>query len=519
VSNGVSVQIQDQSAAAPVGTYASYQVTNIGLGTDKKTVWATITVNQGAAALVKQPLISINVTSNTIAGVAAVNVSAQRGTVSKLFSVVGDLVADYNANGTCTDVKTLPVSFKHYVALSNPAAIATDTTATADEHNRGGATNNATLMVFPTNVKVNLATSTGGAILTPGGNLTFTADGAGTSWVDANTVMLGSVSLAQNALGYDSNLSNQYVLAGVAGGSSATGLDAQTTAAANAGDVEVNTVTVKVAATQGFAVGSTLYASTAANCGALVAGSTTAVTTALTAAGPITVTIPNAAVNAAFGATGTGPVYICYDVDSINTIPSSAFSAVGTVVKAAAGANLNEQNNTCSGNFYALGGGIKIDVRNYASSQEASGYQSVIRFINNSDSAAADVWGQIIHQDGKLGGWGKIVDLPVRASVNMTAAQIEAKLTNAATAAIGATPAAAQAATATTASAAPRLRITSTTGKSLRVQNYLFNSATGQILEASNSQGVDFEGTTLRAPASEGQYQIQDANSGLNLSK
>ena len=75
----------------------------------------------------------------------------------------------------------------------------------------------------------------------------------------------------------------------------------------------------------------------------------------------------------------------------------------------------------------------------------------------------------------------------------------------------------AQPGTATTSDTAPRLRITSTTGRSLRVQNYLFNAATGQILEGSGQQGVDFEGTATRAPGSEGQYQDQDANSGLNL--
>lgn len=526
VTDGVTAQIQDQvvgntapgvnSCGVGVACNASYQVTNIGLSTDKKTMWATIVVNQGATALIKQPLISVNVTANTIAGAPATNVAAARGTVTKLFTVVGNLVTDFTGAGKCTDTKTMPVSFKHYVALSNPAAIATDADATADEHNRGGATNTATLIVFPTNLKINLASSTGGAILTPGGNLTFTANGAGNSFVNANTVMLGSVTLSQNALGYDSDLANQYVLTGNAAGS---GLTAAATATLNNGNVEVNTVAVQVTATNGFAVGSTLSVHTAANCNALAAGSTTAAVTAGTAAGPITVTVPTAAVNAAFGATGVGPVYVCYTVDGANTIPSSAFSAVATINKSAAGAGLNEQNNMCSGTYYALGGGIKIDVRNYASSKENSGYMSVIRFINNSDAAAADVWGQIIHQDGKLGAWGKIADLPVRGSLNMTAAQIEAKLTNAATAAIGPNAPVAQPGTTTTSDTAPRLRITSTSGRSLRVQNYLYNSATNQLLEASGQQGVDFEGTALRAPISEGQYQDQDANSGLNLAK
>jgi hypothetical protein len=129
------------------------------------------------------------------------------------------------------------------------------------------------------------------------------------------------------------------------------------------------------------------------------------------------------------------------------------------------------------------------------------------------------VWAQFVHQDGKLGNWAKIADLPVRGVLNMTAAQIDAKLAagSAATAVPGTAAPVAQAATATSSDTAPRLRITSTTGKSLRVQNYLFNSATGQILEGSGQQGVDFEGTATRATPNEGQYQDQDANSGLNL--
>ncbi len=516
VTDGVSAVIQDQSPNAPVGpATASYTVTAINKSADNKTVWATIVVNQGAAALIKQPIISLNVSANTIAGVAAVNVSASRGTLNGLKTVVGDLVTDYTSAGKCVDTKTMAVNFKHYVALTNPTAIATDANATPDEHTRAGATNVATLIAFPTNILVGVNRSTGGAILTPGGNLTFTANGAGNSFVSATTVLLGNVSLTQNAVGYDTNLTNQYVLAGVASGANATGLDAIATAANNVGDVEVSSVTVQVAATQGFSVGSNLTVNTLANCNGV-----TVATQAIAAgseAGPITITIPTANVNAAFGAAGTGPAYVCYNVTGAATIPSSSFSAVATVVKAAAGGTLYEQNNVCSGNLYALGGGVKIDVRNYASSKETSGYQSVIRFINSSDVAAADVWGQIIHQDGKLGGWGKLGDIPARGSMNMTATQIEAKLTNAATAAVGATAAAAQAATATTSDTAPRLRITSTTGRALRVQNYLFNRATGQILEASGQQGVDFEGTALRAPSSEGQYQDQDAQSGLNL--
>ena len=528
VSDGVDGSIQDQSAVAPganscgVGVVcsASYTVVATGKSTDSKTLWATITVNQGATALIKQPLISLNVTANTIAGTAATAVAASRAPVTGMFTVVGSIVADYAATGICQAVKTLGVSFKHYVALTSPTAIATDGTATPDEHTRISGTNAATLIVFPTNLLVGVTPSTSGAFLTPGGNLNFSNNGSGgTSWINATVANLGSVKLTQNATGLDSNLVTTYAL-----GTGGTGLTGSGLAAAsmNAGQIEAKQVDVTVTASNGFVVGGVLQLSTNATCTGLLASSATTVTAA-TAAGPITVSASTVAdVNAIFGAAGTTAATLCYTVPGTVTIPSSAFSAVATIVKAAAGAGFAEQNNTCNGSFYSLGGGLKIDVKNYASSAEKSGYMSVLRFINNSDAAVADVWAQIVHQNGKLGNWAKIADLPVRGVVNMTAAQIDAILAGsagkAATAAVGvAAPVSQAAVTGVSTDTAPRLRITSTTGRSLRVQNYLFNAATGQILEGSGDQAVDFEGTATRAPASEGQYQSQDANSGLNL--
>ena len=534
VTNGISNAVINQGPAVP-GT-PTYTVGTVALSADKKTLYATITVAQDAAAgNIQQPLVSINSTTNTIAGVAATNVAANRASLQKLFTVTGDIAADFAADNTkCVDVKTLAVSFKHFVALSAPAAQADGTTnGTADEHTRGGSTNAATLVVFPTNVKVAVAPSTNSAYLTAGGNTTFSDNGANPasnlrSYVSASVVNLGSVALTQNASGYDSNLTNVYSLAGVATGAFATGLDAKATAVDNVGDVEVKRVDVKVAASNGFVTGGSLFISApaagfavGAACGAPLASSVTAITAANAGSPSITVSVTAAAdVNAAFGAaTATNPAFVCYQTPGGVTIPSSSFSAIATLVKSDAGAPFNEQNNACAGPQYSLGGGLKIDVRNYASSAETSGYVSVLRFINNSDSAPADVYAQFVHQNGKLGNWAKIADLPVRGTVNMTAQQIDAKLAagNVATAAIGTAAPVAQAATATTSDTAPRLRITSTTGRSLRVQNYLFNRATGQILEGSGQQGVDFEGTGSRAPVNEGQYQGQDANSGLNL--
>ena len=520
VSDGVTGQIQDQSAGAPVVVNASYTVVAADLSADKKTLWATITVNQGATALIKQPLIALNVTSNTIAGVTAVNTTGDRSSVIKLYSVAGDLAADFAATATCQAVKTLAVSFKHFVALTAPATMATETTATADEHTRAGATNLATLMTFPTNILPVVTASQGDAKVDPAqANNKFagTIDaGDFTSFVSTTLVNLGAVTLKQNSTGYDSNLLNQYLLA--------PNLSAVAAAAVDTGLVETTSIDIKVAATGGFAVGSTLFLAPNNDCSTGALAATTI--TAANAAGPITLSIPQASLVAFLPAGGTTPEFVsnnaaatyanvCMSAPPVGTpIPSSAFTATVTVKKAPGAVGVVEQNNTCSGNLYSLGGGIKIDVRNYASSKETSGYQSVIRLINNSEARAADVYGQIIHQDGTYGPYGLLTTLAPRAILNMTAAQIDAKLVNApahATAALNGSNAPAAAT-----SGAPRLRITSNTGDTLRVQNYMFNSATGQILEASGGQGVDFEGTNARAPANDGQYISQDAPLGLN---
>lgn len=531
VSDGVTAQIQDQSAAAPVGVNASYTVSNVGVSSvaadGSKTVWATITVNQGATALIKQPLISMNVTANLIAGVAGVNVSASRAPVTGLFDVVGNLVTDFNATPSlCEAVKTMPVSFKHYTALSAPASQATDATATPDEHTRGGATNTATLITFPTNIVPVVTASTGNAkVNVAAANLAFTgaatAGAAPDSWVSTTIANLGMIALKQNSMGYDSNLVNQYLLAG--GGA---GILAAATAVNNIGRVEGASFTATVTATNGFVSGGTLWLDTGANCATAKVSNAGVATpiTALNAAGPITLTIATAELNAAFGVTGLGPVYTCYGVAGVTSpIPLSKFNVTAaTLVKSAAGVGLNEQNNSCSGTHYSLGGGVKIDVRNYANSKDPSGWMSVIRLINNNESRSIDVWGQLIHADGTYGPYGLLtkgqntgaanVDkLAPRAVLNLTSAQVDALLITApahATANGSATP--------KTDVTGARLRVTSEAGSSLRVQNYLYNPASQNFIEASSSQAVDFEGTTDRAPLNEGQYTEQDAQAGLN---
>ena len=535
ITDGVSGLLADQ-AASGVGDYS---VTNIGLSTDKTTLWATINVWNAAATdgtalfalvntrLIKQPLISLNVSSNNIAGVNPTNTTAARGTVQGLKTVVGDLVADFNASGKCTDSKKLDVSFKHFTALSDPTAMATETTATPDEHLRGGATNSATLIRFPTALLVNVATSTGDAKISPAGaNLVFAGTAAGTpAFVSATLANLGNIAMTQPSTAYDANLVNNYTLA--AGGA---GVLAAATAVGVVGRVEATSLDVVVSATNGFVVGGTLQLNSNVNCGAgtivSAAGAPTAIT-AGNAAGPITLSVGTAQLNAALGAaTGIAPVYVCYGVAAVAVpIPQSAFSATATLTKAAAGANLNEQNNVCSGTLYSLGGGVKIDVRNYANSKDPGHWMSVIRLINNNETRSIDVWGQLIHPDGTYGPWGLLTKgqnvgsatsadkLAPRAVLNLSSAQVDALLVSAPAHATAAFNGSAVPLATTTGA---RLRVTSNTGSTLRVQNYLYNPDSKNVIEASSSQAVDFEGAIDRAPVNEGQYQDQDAEKGIN---
>jgi hypothetical protein len=484
-----------------------FAITSQGISADGTTLWATITVPVAPAgvwtdSLLDQPIITLNAAGATTGA-----------TINNLYSVVGDIVNDYNTRGVCTDNKNLFVNFRHFKLLANPAAIAVETTnGIGDEHTRGGATNRAGIINFPTNIRPAIATSTGNAkVNVSAANLQFTGT-AGTSFVSTTIANLGTVTLVQNATGYDSNLTNQYLLNAV------PGLSNVGVAAVNNGYVEVEKVDVTVSATNGFVVNGTLWLDTGVGCAtAVVSGGTVPTTiTALNAAGPITLSIGTAQVNDAFGATGTGPVHVCYGVAGIGTpIPLSAFSAVALVDKANAGVNLNEQNNICNGNLYSLGGGVKIDVRNYANSQQTAntGWMSVIRLINNSEVRTIDVWGQMIHADGTYGAWGKLTDLAPLAVLNLTSAAVDALLVNAPATAVGLNgPAVSQ----DLARGGSRLRITSNAGSTLRVQNYLYNPASQNFIEASSTQAVDFEGNTDRAPVNEGQYQSQDAFLGIN---
>lgn len=509
VSDGVTGAVIAQ-AAAPVAGGIRYHVDTLALSADKTTLYATISVWQDAVSLIKQPIVAIS--GDTVV--------ANNPTVKNLKTVVGTIVA-------CdTAVKNLPVSVKHYVALSAPASLASDVTATADEHNRVSAQNTTTLIAFPTNILVGVTAASGGTIRIQPGGATFSGTAVaapntwgtvGTTWgpyIGANLAILGSVWLTKNALGYDTDLAHQYLLTG---NPAASGVTAIATATLNDGNVEASTLSVKVSASQGFATGGSLFLSTSPACGAAIAVAPAPESVTLTGqTDPITLSIATARLNASLGATGLGPIAVCYN--ATGTINSSSFNVDEVrLVKSAAGANLNEQDNYCSGPLLSLSGSVKIDVRNYANSVAAGGWMSVIRVINNSETRSVDVYGQIIQANGSYGPWGKLISqLKPRAVAQWTASALDALLVNAPAASVNGSSTPIVEVDQTGGTSSGRLRITSPTATTLRVQNYLYNPGTGNFIEASSSEAVDFDASTNRAPANEGQLQTQDAQAGLN---
>ena len=560
--NGV-VQMQYTGAAYDTVTVADdftravYSVTKIEVSADKKTVWANFRVYRGLNANITKPQISVNAQSNvvdnatiaydnTIVPASAAVADADLGKIDKLHTtIVGNLVQDFNESGKCHDVKKMEVSVKHFKGLTNLDSIADGVTNGVEDESTDAGPHKAVFIVFPTNILVQVGKILGenDIIIKPGSNQTFTLrDGtvatrtATNAFVAPNTALLGGFNLKQlSTIGLDAGLTSPYLLSGGNPVVAPAGVHGEATAQTKFGPLELEKTTVTVKASNGFVEGGTvaLYADANAHfCGrdikgALAAGHGTLVASKATTAADtsVDVVIPTASINAAYGANGTGRVEVCYIVPGNKTIPSSSFSSVVRLNKSPhAGNENNEQDNICKGPHIGFTGGLKIDVRNYNSYEQFAAKKSqtvsYLRLINTSDNKQADVYAQIIHQDGKLGKWGKIADLPVRGVLTMSAKRIEEQLINAPDAGAGNNGDYAPAfvvGTGDDVDSAPRLRITSETGGTLRVQNYLYDSVKDQMWEASGSQGVDFEPSILRARDGEGEYISQDAQSGINL--
>lgn len=525
ITDGVTANLLAQ-ATTMGGTDGDYTVLAAGISPDSKTVWATIKVwmapfaNNIAVptALIKQPLVTLNATSNLI-GAAVTPTPLLRNTVTNLFSVVGDIVATYNtalpptAGHVCAATITDGISFKHYTAVTDPMLMVSATNpGNEDESMRSGATNTqGGWLVFPTNVGFNIAPpATENAGLATGGNLQF-ADttgagfGAGLTYQSTTLATLGQFNIKQTGAGLDSDLSTLYNVA--------TATSSDPTVLQN-GTIEVKDLQVRVFASQGFAAGSAITLNTLATCAP--GGDVT--TTTVYAGNVATVIASGANVATALGLVApSNNVYICYTVPGTTYIPSSQFTAEARVVKGTPAGSFAEQDDICNGPLTALGGSIKIDVRNYVSyADKNSGWQSTIRLINTSETKAADIQVQLINQDGSYGNWTDLATMAPLSVKNYSAQSLDAALATGTMTAIGAHAGTASLPiAAATAGSSPRLRFTSKQGDTLRVQNYVQGPG-GMIFEASNAEGVDFATSVTRAPLSEGQYVTQDAQKGID---
>jgi len=196
-------------------------------------------------------------------------------------------------------------------------------------------------------------------------------------------------------------------------------------------------------------------------------------------------------------AADTMKAYICYSKPvSTVTIPTAQFAvASGSVVKAVASAEA--ANKVCPAAIYNLAAnGVRVDVRNYvpASVTANTGWLSSLRLINTDESQTVDVTAQYLDENGKLVGSGKIATLAPLAAKYVSNTEVQT--------AIGTLPASGN---------NTRLRL-SANGSSLRVQNYLYNPATGNFIEASSSQGDEQNTTGAAGPLDKGYTKTTNEN-------
>lgn len=207
----------------------------------------------------------------------------------------------------------------------------------------------------------------------------------------------------------------------------------------------------------------------------------------------------------------TDRVYLCYVNTGADVIPQSTFQAIAKLTKET-GAN-EQTNQSCRKPMAGLGGGVKIDVRNfYPYTSDDQEWISVLRVINNSETTDADLTGQYIRADGKYGRYGSLGTLPARGAVYFSSKEIDTLLnTNSNT--NGADNTGGGGTTAAAGKVAPntRVRVSSNAASTLRVQNYMFNTRTLQLVEVSASQGADF----VNVEASDRDHIDQDAQTGI----
>lgn len=510
-------------------TLPTGSVVSAFLTADAKTLVFNVTIPAGTDNLLKTPLFTINAE-----GVLGTNNVG----LSNLFDVAG-------ATACVAPDANLNVSFKHFTNHTGGTNV--QTVASPDsEHLRAGSTNEARLLNFTQNLRFDFVPSAkpGQTDANYVNTRLVTGNWSGQNQIGTTNAIvpptlaapadsqyyLGFVKLTQKGSGLDLNYTNVYgdsVAPFIAADPFIAGdFSKVTTAAAVDGKVEYTKYAVTLNLPTAWPEGVNVVVT---NGNSATPFDSALVTVTLNAARNQIVIEAADADGAVLLANGAY-VFAQFD-EAKGAIPqTAAISAEAAITKApgttsGATAFRAEQNNVCTGSFTGIGGGIKIDVRNYASFATfgATGPATTIRLINNSETNSADVFGQMIYADGTYGAWGKLGDLKPREVLNMTNKQVESLLTNAAAASnpfgSAAVGYAAQGGNAVVGNVkegiSDRLRIVSNTGSTLRVQSYMVVGST--VIDTSNAQGVDFENTRDAVPASQNDAQpiSQDAINGL----
>ena len=521
------------AANLPQTTFPAATTINGFVTADRKTLVFNVTIpaNVAAANLMKTPAFSTN--ANPIG-------ASENAGISGLFTVVG-------TNACTVNNKNIDISFKHATTHNGNTDLISAFT-TDSEHLRTNATNSARYMNFVQNqvfefIPAAITSRTDALFLNQrlqGTNFTV-APGSATTNAFGDTLPVitapvtrhyfGRINLKQQANGVDLDYATSY-------------------GAANAFDLADNIGNLATGLIEAFSAGLTVTLPAALPTGTVVtlrngnggalAGWSVVTTTAGQTSLVFTATQASLApafqqfalANAAFAVGApVGGVHVWADLPGtslINQVTGITGVALLSKQTTAGSPDQREQNLSCTGALAGIGGGIRIDIRNYASRAKypTGNYTSIVRLINNSESQSADITAQMIYADGTYGPYGVLPTLAPRAVANYTNAQLEALLTTTPAVAnpFGAgtvyTQTAGAAVVGTGSPTAPgigdRVRFVSNQGTTLRVQSYLA-LPNGSVLDTTNAQGVDFENSGTRVPANalDAQPVSQDAINGL----
>ena len=442
------------------------------LSNGNKTVTATFTLNTGFLYTVGSQIVL-----GTGAGTA---------TLTKIGSWLGAPAL----NGCGSDTASINVT----VALTNAAGSpfdssrpdATNTTPIAQSKTAVGvtATDSAKYAPTPELGKIDVLIPSLGTKFTSGDGKV--APAADVTLLSTTLLNIGSINVKDKVVGlYDLSGTNAY---------SSVGPTFGTNPNTQVGVVEANGLVVNVSGQFQIGVpGVAFFGTLGADCTAAAVG--TGVIAADGKSATLTLSAGDMATIAGAAAAPVKTLYLCYAIPGTAQIPTSQFQVTGGSLSKFANSK-EAANPVCAAPIYNLiTNGVRVDVRNYVPgvAQAASGWYSVVRVINTDAVQAASPIVQALLADGTLGAStnlagissvdGKSGALKPNEVRYYTSMAIDAALNAAAAAAspsFGANDVGGNA----------RLRISSPTS-SIRVQNYVYNPANGNFIEASSAQGDD----------------------------